>query len=259
MAYEVQGLWTCDEAASGTGPSAALDRIGSSDCVHAYNGELNYTSITEGEGLDYTSTSGDSGSVKEDCSAAGTIGALMDGVQTASLLLVVQLDAGTSSSMRVCQLGTDSGNGEIAITLNTSSIEARFASEGGSNRNVYSYTPAGTLQVLAFIFDSTESTVGDRCKFHINGNATAESPTSASINVNDTLNTQTAGTNWSLGNRGSLNREVDGQIFYAELGTGLLTADQITDSYDALILDNNTDWQASPIIRPPTAMMHANF
>ena len=207
--------------------------------------------ISAGEGVDFTATIATAGTAiieLADISNNGNIGSSFpSGTQELSFLLVCDIDAGDNSAPRLLQIGTDAGDGDLALGTRPSDFLFRWSKESGGSDVVYPVPSGGYgtgVVVIAGLVNTTEGTAADRIKLYYNNSLqTADSGT---ITLNESVDLDNSLYNLSLGNRGSLNRNIDGKVYYFELFTGTLTTQQVEDSYDALILDNDADWAVAP-------------
>lgn len=251
------GRWLLDEASSGTGPSTAADDTGNSNTltIDYSSGDAAWTSIGAGNGLDYTATVATANTAimtLSDISNNGNIGSSFgSGTQQLSFIMVFDIDAGDASAPRLVQIGTDGGDGDFTVGTRGSDWLFRWSKEVGGSDVTYPI-PSGSygtgVMVMAVIIDSTESTAADRIKVYYNN--VLQTAGSGTIALNESVDLDNSAYNFSLGNRETLNRNIDGKIYYAELLTGVLTATEVEDAYDALILDNDADWQGGATIVP---------
>ncbi|MBL4940926.1 MAG: hypothetical protein JKY81_04610 [Colwellia sp.] len=239
-----------DEASSGTSPTECADDQGSNTLTIDYSsGDANWVNITPGNGLDFTAASTTANSAiaeLADISTNGDIGSSLDGVSGASCLFVIDLDNGNNNGARAFHIGTNTGNGDFGVTFDgTERLFVRWDYEDTSN-NFHVY-PAPSLTgavVIAIVVDTTQAAEADRTKVYYD-NVLKTRATGDTIAQNSTLdNVNSTNRSMCLGNRPSQNRNVDGALYYFELFTGQLTATEVEDAYDALILDNDADWAA---------------
>lgn len=237
--------WLLDEASSGTGPATVGDDQGSNDLTIDYSsGDAAWTSIGAGNGLDFTAAPGTANTAiaeLDDIAGNGNIGSSLDGATTVSLLLVVDIDAGDSTGSRLFAIGTDTGNGDFAVTISDTQMGIRWDVEsGGAGSTVFYNIPSG-VTVIAVIVDTTEAVNTDRVKVYFDNSLETKISGDISLNVAiDAVNDSTRSA--SIGNRPSLNRNVDGKVYYAELFTGALTPTEISDSSTALAAGNDANW-----------------
>lgn len=232
-----------DEASSGSSPTTCADDEGGHDLTIDYGvGDAEWSSNADGNGLDFLGTSGAAGAVIDDMSDAGSIGGQLDGAAEASIILVARPDSDSSSFHRGLYLGKSSGNGDIAITFGSGKLQMRWNDDDGGGSSEYSYSSNGSEDVFHFVWDSNAATAAGRGRFWLNGVEQTAKYLSTTIGSGDTLATQSSTISLCLGNRPDLTRQNDLAIWYCELFTGQLTTTEISDSYDALILDHDANW-----------------
>jgi len=246
--------WLFDEASSGTTPTEVADSQGSNNLTIDYSsGDAEWTSIGAGNGLNYTATvltANTATAELTDISTNGNIGSSFpSGTKELSFITVCDIDIGHNSGPRLVQIGADGGDGDFAIATRPTNWLFRWSKESGGSDIVYP-VPSGSygtgVVVVAVVINSAEGTAENRIKVYYDNVLQAAS--SGSVTLDETVDFDVTANNMSLGNRGSLNRNINGQIYYSELFTGVLTATQVEDAYDALILDNDADWQAGTTI-----------
>jgi hypothetical protein len=247
-----------DEASSGTTPTECADDANSNTLTIDYSsGDAAWTSIGAGNGLDYTATvltANTATAELSDISTNGNIGSsFSSGTQQLSYIIVCDIDVGNNSGPRLVQIGSDSGDGDFAIATRVSDWLFRWSKESGGSDVTYPI-PSGSygtgVVVVAVVIDSTEGTAANRIKVYYDN--VLQTATSGTIALNESIDLDNTSYNFSLGNRGSLNRNINGKIYYSELFTGALTATEVEDAYDALILDNDANWQGGAVSVPLT-------
>lgn len=249
------GQWLLDEAGSGTTPTEAADNTGNGNNldVDYSSGDAVWTNIASGNGVDFTATVATANTAiltLSDIANNGNIGSSFgSGTQQLSFIMVFDIDAGDASGPRLVQIGTDSGDGDFAIGTRGSDWLFRWSKESGGSDVTYPVPGGGYgtgLMVMAVVIDSTETTAADRIKVYYNN--VLQTANSGTITLNESVDLDNSAYNFSLGNRESLNRNVDGKIYYAELFTGTLTTQEVSDAHTALISDNDSDWQGNTLV-----------
>jgi len=243
--------WLLDEASSGTAPTTCADDQGSNDLTIDYSsGDANWTSVAAGNGLDFTATTNTANTAiaeLADISTNGDIGSKLDDVSEVSMIVRCDIDAAHNNGMRLIAIGTNSGNTDISLVLHAStpSLRVRWDQEAGGDDDEVSYLlaiPSGIVTVGVSI-DTTETVGADRCKLYLDGVLQANQ--GGTITSGSTLGSiNSTNRSFSLGNRPSLNRNIDGKIYYAELFNGVLTATQHSDAHTAIASDNDANWDA---------------
>ena len=247
VAYAVKSRWLQSEASSGTAPTSTADDEGTSDLDMDYGtSDANWTSNADGNGIDFLNTTGSAVAEKADLSAASSIGGELDGATEVSIIFVARIDASDNNMHRAFFIGSSSGNGELTLVIGTSTMELRWAQESGASthRAEYAFIPSGSEDIFQFVIDTGEAAADDRCKLTLNGSFEAVN-SATTITEDEAINTQDVNFSMCIGNRPSANRMVNMASWYLEMGTGLLTSQQLTDSRTALLLDNDADWQAA--------------
>ena len=240
--------WLMNEASSGTSPTTVSDDVdGNTLAIDYSSGDAEWTSIGAGRGIDFTAapcTSDTAIASLTNIVANGNLGTNLDSVSEASFILVVDIDAGAANGSRLFHIGTSSGNGDLAVIVTDTVLKVRWDREvqdGGDGDASYSI-PSG-VTIIACIIDTTQTTAADRVKLYYNNSL--QTPIASTLLQNNTLAAINDTDRFvSIGNRPSGTRNIDGKIYYMELFTGQLTAQQVTDSYDALVLDNDASWLA---------------
>lgn len=232
----------------GVGTTVADDTGNGNTCTFDPSaGDAAWTSIAAGNGIDYTaaiSTAGTAIVGLQNISANGTIGSSFGaGTQQLSFVIVCELDAGDAAGPRLVQIGTDGGDGDFAIGVRGSDLLFRWSKESGGSDVTYPVPNGGyptTTKIIHVSIDSTQATAADRIKVWYD--KVLQTAVSGTIALNESVDLDNTAYNYSLGNRYTLNRNIDGKIYYAELLTGNWTDQEVIDSYDALVLDNDSNW-----------------
>lgn len=244
------GTWLLDHAPGST-PSTTPDDTGPNTAdVDLSSGDAEFVAIGAGNGLSYTATVATAATAIigiEDISTNGNIGSSFpDGTKQLSFIIVCDIDVGDNSGPRLVQMGDDGGDGEFAIGTRPSDWLFRWSKNVGGSDVTYP-VPSGSygtgVVVVAVSIDSTETTPADRIKVYYN--KVLQTATSGTITLDESIDFDRTNFNFSLGNRYTLNRNIDGKIYAAQLRTSTLTVDQVNDSHDAWIVDNDTDWETA--------------
>ena len=234
--------WLLDEASSGTGPTECADSAGDNTLTIDYSsGDAAWTSVSGGNGLDFTAAAASANSAiaeLADIATNGDIGSSFDAATSLSCLIVTTIDNGHAFGARLLHIGTNSGNGDFGVLAEVSNLIVRWDQEGGGQE--VDYTLPSGLTTIGITIDTTESTGADRCKVYYDGSL--QTSIGGVLTINQALDDINA-TNRSIciGNRPSQNRNIDGKVYYAELFTGQLTATEHSDAHTALSLDNDAD------------------
>lgn len=214
-------------------------------------GDAAWTSIASGNGIDYTaaiSTAGTAIVGLEDILNNGNIGSSFIAATQLSFLIVCDIDAGDNSGPRLVQAGTDGGDGDFAIGTRPSDWLFRWSKEVGGTDITYPVPTGGYptgLMVIAVAIDTTLATAADRIKVWYNN--VQQTAISGTIPQNESISLNNAAYNFSVGNRYTLNRNIDGQIYYTELFTGVLTDAEVSTATTNLLADNDSNWATVPV------------
>ena len=239
-----------NEAESGTAPTTAADDTGhGNDLTLDYSsGDLEWTSVPAGRGLDFLAppiTSNSAIARLDNIVANGNLGTELDGENTFWFAMVLSNIAGHSYGCRLFAIGTSSGNTDISIIKEATDLWAvRFDNESGGSGHLakFYFDPGDTNpHTLVIQIDMDELGPGSRIRIMIDGEYRSISQSNfAATDVLGRINSPDR--ILSLGNRGSLNRNVQGQIFYAEMGKGVLTEEQLESIHTQLLADNDSAW-----------------
>ena len=244
-----------DEASTGTTPTTVVDGTGNGNGLTiTYSGDATWTSVGAGNGLDYTATPITTNSAKAeltDVANNGTIGSSLASVTECSFLAVVDVDAGSSSGARIFQIGTSTGNGELALVEDAFETVVRI---GGSTAATFAPLAGLGVTVVACVIDTTEALAADRVKVWYDG--VAKTPNTSPVSLNATIDANNSSFSMCLGNRPSANRNFDGKFYYFELFSDKLTSGEVTDSNTNLSADNDAAALVAdvtaPVISSPT-------
>jgi len=254
------------EASSGTAPTTTADDTGNgNDLTLDYNNALEWTSIASGKGLDFTNSPSvsNSGIARLDNIVAnGNLGAELDGEKTFWFAMVLANIVGHPNGMRLFAIGTSSGNTDISIVKEENDLwVVRFDNESGGTGHTASfyYNPGDTdPHTLVIQIDMDE--LGSESRIRVMTDGQYRSIAGSNYGSSDVLG-RINNTNriLSLGNRGSLNRNVQGQIYYAEMGKGVLTEEQLESIHLDLIANNDTGWLIPVGVNTPVNLGFENL
>lgn len=238
--------WLLSEASSGQTPTTCADDTGNSNTltIDYATADANWTSIAAGNGLDFVAASGTGANAKAalaNISANGNIGSSLASATEASLIIRGDF-TGYSGGARAFFIGTTSGNGDFAITIDTANLMIRWDREVSSTDAFVIYPLTSGLTTVGVSVDTTEATGADRCKVYYDGVLQTASSgavlgsSKALTGINDTANSCV------IGNRNNGDRGMQGPVYYCELFTGVLTATQHSDAHTALASNNDVNW-----------------
>ena len=241
--------WLLDEASSGTGPTTVADDQGPNDLTIDYSsGDAEWTSIAAGNGMDFTALPATSNTAVvelEDIATNGDIGSSLDGVSELSLILVGDIVAGSGLGSRFFAIGSNSGNTDFSLVVETARVVVRWDEESGGSGGGVDYVFPSGVTTIGVTVDTSEAASADRVKLYYDGVLQSLVSESPALTLNSTLDSVNS-TNRSatIGNRPSHNRNVQGRVYYCELFNGILTATQHLDAHNALNTDNDANWDA---------------
>jgi len=228
-----------DEASSGQGPTDALDNMATPfNLPHDYDTspvQPVYFSGANGKGLEWNTVTEGGG---PHASIVGTkIKTQLDGTKTASIVLVMDIDAVSASTSRFFTIGAGVGNGQF--TLSTNAIgELHFLYNGTTVKFTQDLT-VGRIVVHA-IFDTDQDISDNRLKIYVNGirliKITGSNPTTGT-----TLDLSDAGLEMFIGNRDANVRSCDGRISYCAVFDKAVTIDQIMTEVGTLLANDDAD------------------
>jgi hypothetical protein len=200
-----------------------------------------WTEVSGNRGLDSTNTTGDQRAVFAINDSSGDkFRDSVAGAQTLTLEVVCAIDAFTGTSSRAVAINDDNGSSpDFGFAGINAASDWTLWWEGTQVRTFSAAT--GTRFVWHFVYDTTQGTANDRIKIYKDGSVIT--PT---VDANPTQNDTLAfgnGRQFIIPNRedgASWGRATDGQIFYAALYTTAFSAQDCSDNYDVLTLDDDT-------------------
>jgi len=240
--------WLIDNASSGVMSGVIVDDTGNGNnlTIDNANSDGSWTSVAAGNGLTANAAGKTSGSMiaeLADIVANGNIGSALNNATQASIILVADLDNTAPNEDHVFHLGTYSGNGDLNVQM-AAKFQVRWNNEAGGGYVRANNYPSG-LSVIHIIIDTAQAVAADRIKIYYNNALQGQSVNT--ITQNDSLTAvNDTGRYVSLFNRPTQNRNARGSLYFAELHDAALTAQEISDSYTALIANNDANWVAPP-------------
>lgn len=235
--------WLFDEASSGSSPTTVASTVGGHDLTIAYDsGNAAWTSVSQGNGLDFTGTPAttDAKCTLSDLSAE--FGPSFSNIKTLTCLFALRADAGDSLDCRIVYLGPSNGNGDFAVCLDENEdIQVRWDDDTGTGGRVtFTDSPAsGSYYAFAARIDTNESTLANRCRlWSYNGTSVTEHTTqveTGELAQNETIDLNNANYHVGIGGMLSTNqRNPDGAIFYVSLYNTALSVDAIAELLPAV-------------------------
>ena len=242
-----------NEASSGTVPTTVADDTGNGNTltIDYASSAANWTSNSEGNGLDFTATENQAGmAIAElnDIANNGNLGSSLDDASEVWMTLVLQDIVGHSNAMRVFCIGTDAGNTDFSLTKDAGDDwEFRWNREsgGGSGEVRFEFVQNGSgVDVITIAVDTSQVAGTDGYRIWANNVIQTHDFTAYTQNDNiDLINNSNRSI--SIGNRPSQNRNIKGTVYYAEIGIGVPTLQQVEDMYNELSSTSNDDnWAA---------------
>jgi len=232
-----------DEAASGTGPTAVVDRSGNGYDLTTINygaGNMAYAEPAAGmRALDSISVNGTQRASRAIDNTSDAVRDALAGVTQATIELVLRLDAANSNGGRVFGINDRAGNdGELMVKasndLNTSLKLSFNDLDSPDSNNI------GTARsVLHIVLDSTQGTASNRLKLYQNGTLLTSFGDNVGLNETLALAADLDLVAFNRDSGGSFDRSIDGALFYAAIYAEAFTAQMVSDNYDILTLDDD--------------------
>ena len=265
FAYEAKARWLFSEADSGNTPTTVFDNTGNGNdlTIDYSSGDAEWTTGESGNGLDFiaaTSSSASAIAILSDIQNNGSLGTELDGASQVSGIIVTKLDTANDNGMRLFGIGTSTGNGDITVTAEASlDLTLRFDYDSGGTGGRCVFDTGVTLSdnevhVITFTVDTNDTVDGDwnaQARMWVDGVEHVITETNGTLSNNHVIDSINATTrSMFVGNRPSLDRNIDGAVFYAEIGTGVLTASDIAN-YNRLLENSDENWDYSKNIIAP--------
>jgi hypothetical protein len=251
-AYTALARYLLNEASSGTTPTTAADDTGGGNgCSITYNSGATWTSIASGNGIDLTATENTAGSTLIRTTAtAGSLGAGLSGATEAAALVVCAIDTYGGGS-HLFHIGSSGGDGVFRMsTVDQYQIEVAFASEdsgGGTLYNRATFSSAGMTsgtKRFRVQVDTAQAVQANRCRMWAEDTELTQSGIS-NFAQNEAIITLTGSHYITLGNAPGNSANLNGKLYYVEVGSGTMTSGQGTSADTALASNNDADWAAA--------------
>lgn len=224
-----------NEASSGQTPTALIDSAPNPlNLDITYTGQMQFTETGGHRGLAWTTSADDA---RADVAVMGTkIRNQLNGSQTSTIEVVIDVNAVTSLSSRIVHIGNAMESGECSLT---STNDARLTVRG-SNADIGTFPvdlPGSGRIVVHAVVDTTLNTAGDRTRLYVDG---VEVPNTGGINPiqNDTYSIG-ASSSFVIGNRAIGGRSVEGTIYYAALYSAALTPAEVANNAAILAVSDD--------------------
>lgn len=252
------------EASSGTSPTTTADDTGNGNTltVGYSSSDAEWTSVAAGNGVDFLTAADTPSTARlylEDIVNNGNLGSALDDAKEVWMVLAFDNIVGTSSGMRAFAIGTNSGNTDLSLIKNENDLwQARWDRESGGDVSGFVFDEAqsasGTVDVIVIQFDTNQAAAADGQKAWFNDSLVSQS--SVLYTQNSILDAINQTDRWiTVGNRPDRARNVQGQIYTAIIGTGVLTSQQVTDISTNLLTDNDADPLAPAVTSASTGTM----
>lgn len=233
-----------DEAASGSTSTSAFDRsefLTPMDLTLDYGGgNLGYVGTAQGRGLESTT---DAGTQRGDRSISDTdddVRQLLEAVQKVTVELVLRVDAVAQGGSQSRFFGITDATSDVGRLMLKATGGGTTFLVGWNNVNVGQW-PIGfaSRQVLHIVIDSTQAAVADRVKVYKNGASVSVTVLNLGITLNNTLAITTGQFLIAMNRPTPFARSFDGVLAYAALyGRAFASAD-VTNNYNALLVDDD--------------------
>ncbi|MCH7935051.1 MAG: hypothetical protein IIC36_13745, partial [Gemmatimonadetes bacterium] len=228
-----------DEVPSGQAPTQLIDDQASPlNLPITYDGaNPTYTVASTGRGWESTTTAnGGRASILVDGTKLQTT---LDGATATTIELVLRVDAVATTNSRLFHIGSGSESGDLTLSSPNAST-LYFYMSGENIRGQWDPGFDGTRAVYHLVYNSTESVAGNRVRLYKNGvlvtkTGGTDPPLNQTISIPN-------GQYFAIANRETCCRSFDGDIYYAAIYDGALTAGEVSTNYTALLAndDNNT-------------------
>lgn len=227
------------EAQAGTGPTQVGDDTnnGNALTIDYSSGDAVWGGSASGNFLDYTAAVTTANTAKAelfDIQNNGNIGSSLDGVTECSFFIVLDVDSGSALGARNFHIGSNAGNGELALVADAFSNIVRI---GGNSVAEFPDLAGAGVSVVACVIDTTQANVDDRVRIWYDD--VEQTVSNATCPLNETIDANNATYSLCVGNRPSSDRNVDGRIHYFELFSDQLTSQEITDGTTNLLSNND--------------------
>ncbi len=225
-----------EEVASGQSPAQLIDdQVSPLDLSITYDG-ANPTYIAPSTGRGWssaTTTNNGRASILADSTKIQTA---LDGSTKASIELVVRVDAASSSGTRLIHIGSSTESGHFTVEASPTKIE--FYLFGETIRGEWNPAWDATRMAFHLVYDSTQPTAADRVKLYKNGVLLSKTG-GTDPPLNETISVP-AGKYFVIGNREVGGRSLDGDITYAAVYDGALSASEISSQATALLANDDS-------------------
>lgn len=224
-----------NEAASGQTPTQLVDSAPNPlNLGLTYTDELSFTESGGNRGLQWTAAGGDA---RAEVAVNGTkIRNSLNGSQTGTIEVVIDIDDVTGFSSRISHIGSGMQSGEFSLTsTSTGSLTVRV--KGFDVGTFPVNLPASGRIVVHAVLDTTLATAGNRTRLYVDGAEIANTGGFDPLH-NDTIAIGMS-SSYVLGNRAIGDRSFQGTLHYGALYSAALTPAEIANN--AAVLSASDD------------------
>ncbi|MBL4684936.1 MAG: hypothetical protein JKY37_10130 [Nannocystaceae bacterium] len=223
-----------DEAGDGAAVGTVMDWASKPlDLELESDPNINYVTVNGHRGLEWLSVGGNGVAHSP---IAGTKLAQLHGATTATLELVVNLDAADNGA-RLIHFGSGSQGG--LLTLRMEAIDSlHFRWKGEIVDGIWDHDFSSGRVVVHFVLDTTEGDGDARRRLYIDGAQVAAS-TDDAPDQGETISVDNTNDQFALGNRANGGKAIDGILFYAAIYAGALDDETIATNAEILLVDDD--------------------
>lgn len=244
--------WLFNEASSGTTPTTVADDTGNGNslAIDYSSGDAVWASIAAGNGLNFLAAPNTANSAVlsiPNITTTGNIASSLSGATEFCYTIVADFTTPSSGAGWLFRLGPAENVSEVTyLVVGTDRHpEIRLYTTTGAQSAFFSTAIGSGVRVITVRVDTSQATQSNRVK--ITDNGVLLTPDYTEIGLNSAL-ASLSGLTLAVGNRPVGDGNIQGSIYYAELFTGYLTDQQITDQSSALLANNDANWAAPPTL-----------
>jgi hypothetical protein len=247
--------WLFNEASSGQIPTTVADDTGNGNnlTINYNTADANWTSNAAGNGLDFVAVPSTAQTARielSDIDVNGTIYSSLNNATTFSIFINVENLVGNAVQGHLMSFGRGVDSWESTFLLNaigTTALKVEFSEDvDGLSFVEYNSLTLATINTIRFDIDTTQAAEDDRCKLYVDNvlippSGAARLPLNAALYFNPALSHD-----FNIGNTSDRTRNIQGQIYYAELFTGTSTTQERLDSHTNVLANNDVNWWGAP-------------
>jgi hypothetical protein len=225
-----------DEAAMGTVPTELVDSAPNpNNLALSYEGELSYSEVSGHRGLSWSLIEQNS---RASIALAGSKFTGLQAENSATIEMVLELSAVSSSHTRLSHIGEGSDSGNFTLSAPSITRAQLYTSPGGRiGMWQVDFVSLGRV-VMHAVLDTAQADPEMRQRLYVNG-APAIRVGGDPIAQDAVIDVGTT-THYVLGNRETGGRSGVGTIYYAAIYTDVLTDAEIVNNAAALLFDDDT-------------------